>query len=279
MDNDGYTVDNDPRQRALEAFGRTGSKLAGNALEVGVNAARAMQNALFPDEFEYYALTLEIVNSKGESIEWLTFPVMPESITYDDQSVVNIQKTIGGIVAMDSSTYTPKTISLSGTFGRKFRLLLQPREVITKASEFSISDENSINVTSAKKRVEFDPRLKTGYGATKLLQRIMELSSSVDEEGQPYRMYLYLPPLGQNFLVKRNAFQLSQEVSSSNMMWRYSVQLTSIAPLENVVGADVIKKSLQNTLVISVLQRGAISAANTVSDSIRQLVGTRAGNQ
>lgn len=276
-EDDGYTVLDDPIHRAFEAAGRTGKKLVGDAKEIGISAARAMQNALYPNEFEYYAITLEIVDSNGATYEHMTFPVMPESIMYDDASVVNIQKTVGGVAATDTSSYVPKTISIQGTFGRKFRLLLNPKENITVQG--ILDNSRSFGQAQITRKVEFDPKMKSGYGATKLLQRIMELSSSLDEQNQPLRMFLYLPPLGQNFLVKKTAFTLSQDQASSNMMWRYSMQLTAIAPLETVISQEQINRSMQNNLIVNNLQKGGTAVVGTLVNALRQTFGTRVGDQ
>lgn len=270
------TVDYDPRQRAVESFGRTGRKLAGDALQVGVSSARAIQNSLFPNEFEYYALTLELVDSIGRTVDYLTFPVMPESLAYDDMKVANIQKTTGGITSIDNQSYTPKTISIQGTFGRRFKLLIQPRDVDTfKGAASRYDGKKGISI----RKTEFDSKLKSGFGATKILQRIMSESSQLDEFNEPHRLYLYVPVLGDNFLVKCTQFQLSQEKQMSNMLWRYTVQLTAIAPLDAVIDEKTLKKSLQRNLTIDNLQKLGTKTTNTIVSSLRQLVGTTAGNQ
>lgn len=270
----------DPRQRALEVSGRTGKKLLGNALEVGVSAARGMQNAIYPNEFEYYALTLELVNSVGATVEFLTFPVMPESMAYDDMKVANIQKTLGGISSIDNDSYTPKTVDINGTFGKRFKLLLKPSEKVTGFEQVDTSNfVRSFDAGQvAIKKPVFDERLKSGFGATKLLEKIISMSSLLDEYGEPYRLYLYNPVLGHNFVVKCTRFQLNMD-RSTNTMWRYTVQLTVIAPLDAVVEADVIKNSLQRNLKIDLMQKAGTEAGNTIVASLRSYLLTTPGNQ
>ena len=276
------TVDFDPRQYALESLGRTADKLAGNTLQVGVSAARAIQNSLFPSEFEYYALTLELVDSTGVTLEYLTFPVMPEQLTYDDMKVANVMKTIGGITAIDNQSYTPKVINIQGTFGKRFKLLIKPdikqTEEQLPSPKFTVQGESYGGSRVIKKPI-FDERLKSGYGATKLLDSILTASSKLDDYGEPVRLYLYLPPLGDNFLVKCTQFQLSQNRTANNGYWNYNCQLTVIAPLDAIVDAATLKKSLQRNLVIDNLQKLGTETMNTAASSLRQLLSTRPGNQ
>jgi hypothetical protein len=44
------------------------------------NVGKASVHALFPDEFELYLMALELTDSNGNLIDYLAFPVMPESI-------------------------------------------------------------------------------------------------------------------------------------------------------------------------------------------------------
>ena len=276
------TVDFDPRQRAIEAFGRSAGKLAGSAIEVGISSARSLQNSLYPDEFEYYALTLELVDSTGLTLEHLTFPVMPENITYDDMKVLNVQKTLGGVTATDNQSYTPKTIGIQGTFGRSFKLLIKPdikqKTVKLPSKEFSVQNQSFDGNKIIDKPI-FDERLKSGYGATKLLQKMIQASSKLDDYNEPVRLYLYMPTLGQNFLVGCSQFQLSMDRGSSNMMWKYNIQFTAIAPLEAVVDQDTIKKSLQQNLTVNSLQRAGTEAMNVAANTLREIFSTTPGNQ
>ena len=271
---------NDPRQRALELAGRTGKKLIGNTIQMGVSAARGLQSALFPEEFEYYALTLELVDSVGRTVEYLTFPVNPSSMSYDDMKVANVQKTVGGIISIDNDSFTPKLINIAGDFGKRFKLLLKPDK---KVAGFEDGDTSNFvrSFDAGQVAIEkpvFDPRLKSGYGTTKIFEKIIAMSSKLDEYGQPYRLYFYNPMLGHNWVVKCTKFTLSQDMSS-NMIWKYSVALTVIAPLDAVVSSEAIKKSMQRNLTVDVLQKGATNAANTIVSSMRSYLTTKPGNQ
>lgn len=224
---------------------------------------RAGAHTLFPNDFEYYAVTLELTDSKGRSIEYLTFTVSPDSISYDDQTLANIKKTFGGISSTDSNTNRPKRITMSGTFGRKIRLLTELNnsgsDQSTKDGVFSIAKEG----LQSKSRL-FNIRLKTGYGVTKILKSIVDKSSELDDYNEPMNLYLYLPILGENYLVKNNSFRLTQDVTSSNMLWRYMMDLTVLANLSEIRPQGGVGRSLVN----SVIQKGVGTLLNRVRKMI-----------
>lgn len=232
---------------------------------------KAGVNALYPNDFEYYAITLELTDSVGNTIEYLTFPVSPESISYNNVTLVNIKKSMSGISALDNETFQPRKIEMTGTFGRKFKILLNNELSLPKVID---AEDNTAkgqfdavrkNVMNVKKSV-FNPKLKTGYGTTKILESIVEKSKGVDQFNRSYRLFLYNPALGHNWLVKINSINLSMDRTSSNMMWQYNMQLTAIAPL------DRVKSTKKGTLIlatgISSLQSGLNALASNLLDGI-----------
>ena len=59
---------------------------------------------------------------------------MPNNLTDTNQPSVNIKKTAGGIVSLTNNNFTPTSISLQGTFGRKFRILFEaPTDLLSGA--------------------------------------------------------------------------------------------------------------------------------------------------
>lgn len=231
---------------------------------------KAGANALFPNDFEYYVVTLELVDSNDRTIEFLSFPVSPEVLTYDNVPVTTIKKTLGGVNSTSSSTFNPRQISLQGTFGRKFRLLIGSPNKNNILSPYSTQQGfwGSIErgVTSIKNAV-FDPKIKRGYGVTKLLEAIVEKSKGLDDKNEPMRLFFYNPALGHSFLVKPGPFQLSQNRDSSNMMWRYSLQLTAIAPLNRIESRNA-RTSLLKSTSIDALQ----GQANRTANELKQLI-------
>lgn len=216
---------------------------------------KAGVNAMFPNDFEYYALTIELVDSKGRTVMYLTFPVNPDSIVYDNVTVTSVKKTMGGTSTLDNETFVPKTISIQGTFGRKFKLLIAP-PILPDAN---INSNPGLQI----KELAFDPKLKTGYGVMKLLEKMIDRSSTLDQYNQPYRLYFYNPTLNHNFWVKATRHLIQQDKQSSNMLWKYDIQLTAIAPLDRIVELD--KGSLLLRTSLAALQ----SNLNKITKNLR----------
>lgn len=210
---------------------------------------RAAAHTLFPNEFEYYAVTLELTNSIGTTQEFLTFPVSPNNITYDDQTLVNIKKTFGGISATDSGTNRPKRITLTGSFGRKLRLLTGLNNHLGGTADGAYKSQIGEGLQIKTKILNVS--LKTGYGTTKILKSIVEKSAGIDEFDKPMNLYLYFPILGENYLVKVNSFRLFQDVQASNMIWKYALELTAIANLSETKAIVSLGRGVANDLIQS----------------------------
>jgi len=213
---------------------------------------------------------LELVDSNGKTIDYLTFPVPPEQMTYDDVKVANIKKTLGGVTSLDTETFIPVTLQMQGTFGRKFRIMLSPPHIsdvidAEKASIKGYFDKPGRGSVDIKTPV-FIPFVKTGYGAIKLLESMIDKSSGLGDDNKPLRLYLYNPALGHRFLVKANSLQISQDKNSSNMLWRYSLTLTAIAPLDRL--RELNSKSLLAITSIAALQTAATKLARDIKRSI-----------
>ena len=227
---------------------------------------KAGLNALYPNEFEYYAITLELTDSNGVTVDYLTFPISPDNIDSSSVPLTNIKKTMGGIVALGSATFVPLKISLGGTFGRKLKILVQPSSINSSESTNSGSygRDAQFNVTSAV----FNSKIKTGYGTIKLLESIIDKSRTLDKQGQPYRMFLYNPALGQNYLVVDGGLDFHQDYQSSNMVWKYTLQLTAISPLNAIMSEMSNSSSLTRTLKLNILQKSANLAANIIKRTV-----------
>lgn len=220
------------------------------------NAGRAVLSARYPNDFEYYAITLELVNSKGKTIEFLTFPVNPKSIDYNSQTITNIKQTLGGVTILDSEVFVPRKYVLTGTFGRKFRLLLSDMSR-TESAKGYFSDDKSVKTSV------LNAKFKTGYGATKILEAIKEKSTKLDEYNQPHLLFLYNPSLNHNYLVRINQFQLRQDESQSNMLWNYTLSMTAIAPLDRII-IDDNKRSLKSAVAMRILNQSINQLTNVV---------------
>jgi len=230
---------------------------------------RAGVHALFPNDFEFYMIMLELVDSIGKTIDFLAFPVAPEKLNYEDPRLVNIKKSLGGISSLDTETFAPKTITMSGTFGRKFKLLIgkptTSAENNAKSSDSGFFEKEISEGLNIKRQV-FDPKYKTGYGVLKILESIVNKSSGLDLNGEPYRLYLYNPSLNHSFLVKINKFTMSQDKNNSNMMWRYDLMMTAIAPIQSL--RDKAKEELSDLMDSAKLKVKSLKAARQIKNQV-----------
>ena len=222
-------------------------------------AGKAAANALWPEDFESYLLSLELVDSNDSMVDFLTFPVMPDNISEDESNINNIKKTARGITSLSNSTFIPRNITISGTFGRKFRFLVGRSRIL---------DFTGITASGSKQKV-FSNTLKTGYGVTKALESILKKSRRLDNKGNPYRLYLYNAAFGTNYLVKYSTKNFNQSLDS-NMIWNYSITFKAIAPLTALRSR---KKIIQSLLVLTgkqMLSEGLNATARATRQFLRR---------
>jgi hypothetical protein len=228
-------------------------------LNIVKTVGKAAANTLFPNDIEYYIITIELVDSKGNTIDYLTLPVNPDLFTYDDHSLVSIRKTLGGVTSLNTSSFAPKTIVMSGSFGRSFKLLLAP------AFE---NGGNDLSTGLSLKTNFLNPSFKSGYGTIKKLESILVKSKELDIYNEPHSLYLYLPLSGHNFVVEYTDFSLRQDSASANMIWKYNVKFTAVAPLTQLRTGNSKLKSVANSTGINVIQRKANSLLGSIKKSI-----------
>lgn len=214
--------------------------------------------ALFPNDFEVYMMGLELVNSDGDTEEYFLFPVMPKNISKSEPELTNLKKTAGGISILSTTTFVPETISISGDFGRTFKVLLGNTWLDFKALAIdTVKDVKSISKNRVARVLNpFSKTIKTGYGCTKILQGMLKKSVTVDDNGQPYRLYFHNPTLGEAHLVEKESFSLNMDENGSNMIWQYQMSVTTIAPIEDIRPQKRVS-SLQQAMLIGKVQQGA----------------------
>lgn len=195
-------------------------------------------NALFPNDFEYYFVALELVDSKQRTIEYLLFPVLPDSITETKSELTNIKKSAGGITSITTPSFVPRDIMMKGTFGRQFKFMLGAVDFTFAGIRFStvggVFTKEDMYSKSVLKNIPFSPQIKTGYGVIKLLEAIIDKATALDDSNKPMNLYLYNLTLGNNYLVEPRLLTFSQDKSTNNTFWNYDLTLTAIAPLSAV---------------------------------------------
>lgn len=231
---------------------------------------RAGLHALFPKDFEAYFISFELTDSRGRVIDFLTFPVAPEQVSESQPKITNIKKTAGGVTAISSETFVPTQIQIQGTFGRRLRFMIGQTQIDAAALAFSTQGgkfnkeglfQNGLSVAFPN----FSVQVKTGYGVIKILEAMIMKSDSLDSDNNPHRLFFYNSILGNNYLVKVNNFTHSQ-TQDQNMIPRYNLQMTSIAPLEYV--RDNPQKALTKTMTFGVLNKAMDNVAKNVKSVI-----------
>ena len=202
-----------------------------NAHSVADSMGRAGLHALAPDQFEYYMCSFELLNSQGATVAFMNFPVMPNSISETESKILDISKTNAGIITMFNSSFTPKDISIQGTFGRKFRLIAGSKDIPpTEEQKTIISIMNgNLGFSSFGEEV----RVKTGFGLMNMLRRIIAKTTETDDYGMPYVLLFNNYALNSSYAVEVLQSSFNQSVES-NMMWFYSVEMKAVAPASEV---------------------------------------------
>lgn len=246
--------------------------------ELTLNIGRAAVNTLFPYDFEYYAISLELATWDNETIDFFTFPVMPKSIQKSENTRINVKKTSNAVSVINNNSFIPHDISIKGDFGRNFKILLSRSIALTfKGLKYS-RESGKFTPESFEEGVlsglppQFSPGIKTGYGCVKILQSMIDKSRGEDDKGRPFKLFLYNPTLGENYIVvpTNNPLILNQDENNNNMIWAYTLNLTAIAPLDLSFNKKDIKTSLVNILKSNSIQNSVTKSASGASNFIRK---------
>lgn len=207
-----------------------------------------------PDDFEFYMMAFELVDSDDRVSDTFIFPINPDNISISQTNNVKISRTAGGLSVLNDNRFIPFDISLNGNFGRRLKLLLGRKKEV-----------NAIGFYNSK---EFDTNVKTGYGCCKILENILKKSRLSDSKGNPMRLFFYNLAFNTNYLVEFTNYSFSQNVSQ-NTIWSYSLSLKAIADVRDV--REDNDKSFKTLLDASFLQKTGDSAVrftnNLVNDA------------
>lgn len=184
-----------------------------------MTVGKAAVHTIIPDDYEYYLCSLELYDSTHDKVGYISFVVMPDQISENHTPIQNIVKTHGGIVTVINPTFAPIDINLSGTFGRKWRLVSNykdPTEV-----------QNGFMNLNFGKTWDMKVGVKSGYGLTKVLEKILKKSNDLDTLAKPYTLVFNNYAFNTSYIVNAMNFNFSQSVEQ-NMMWMYSVVLRAV---------------------------------------------------
>ncbi len=228
--------------------------------QMAQDLGRGVLHQIYPNDFEYYMLALELVDGANNTIDYFVFPVMPSAIVKSENKRINVKKAYKSTLVLTSTAFVPQDITIRGNFGRSFKILVGTKEAL-KGVAFSFSTKSGVyELAQLPNQVlqmpvhQFHSSIKTGYGAIKILQAIIHKSDGSDQQG-PYRLYLYNFALGESYLVVAppKALVFEQNDAQTNMIWNYTLNLTIIAPLEQI-RSSLLPSSNQRLLESSVIQ-------------------------
>jgi hypothetical protein len=252
------------------------SDISGNQFAQAEVKGKAYINSQFPDEVEYYACAVELVDSSGNTQEFFSFPVLPSSMSEAFQNIATIKKTNSGVVVNKNDSFIPFNLNITGDFGRRFRSITSDSAVKAIAGNNN-ADQNAIAIATqttgnynAQGLPVFDADNKTGYGSTKILERIMRRSLTVDSNNKPFNLYFYNLAFNSAYNVEVQNFTFSQS-KDKNMIWSYNIAFRALC-LASTTNSNV-KSSLSDLRSVS-----AIMNEGSQQSSIIGIINTSTNN-
>lgn len=263
----------------------SGSFYTQQALNLVKNVGLQALSTALPREFEWYMIAIELADFKGNTIDYLTFPIMPNSLAKVEQNRNTLKKSMSGVTVLSNSSLALGELILQGNFGRGFKILVGVggKEETSTGYAYSIANQKTslyslnsgkngnIEKVNSVKSINinigaFDSSVKTGYGVVKVLQAILDKSVGTDNNGKPFRLFFYNLAFGESYqvIVPPNGVRFYQDMSN-NMIWCYDLRFTIVAPLEAV---SVAKNKQWLQLASSAIQGGVDVAASAVEDGI-----------
>lgn len=208
----------------------------------------------YPRDFEYYMCALELVDENDDTVDYFMFPVMPSSISKTETEATSIQTSFAGITIFNKQGFTPDELNIQGDFGRALKLLSWEEDGYYKGIGLTIEDgyytSDQVNSNFQDIKRGFMSGVKTGFGCIKILQSIIHKAKAHSQTGITYKLYFDNLAMGESYLVVPTKAPLvfSQDVQSSNMIWRYQLSLLIIADLKDVLAEQTKKKSMKSDL-------------------------------
>lgn len=233
-----------------------GTNVTQQLIDTALNVGKAAVHAAMPDDFEYYLCSLELVNHKDERKGFLSFSVMPEQISESYSPIQTMIKTHNAVVTLFNDSFAPVDINISGTFGRKIRLLLNYKDPWTRTGNKQFLTLNFGKVAGV------DSGVKTGYGMTKILQHILDSATKTEiETGKPYFLKFYNYALNTAYIVDVVNYTIHQSMGN-NMMWNYQMTLRAVAPLYSFSNIGNKMKNLLPEVASNSIANGVTNIVN-----------------
>lgn len=200
-----------------------GNNIINQTMNTALEFGKSAVHALAPDDYEYYLCSLELYNTDWERKGFLSFVVMPDQYSESRTPIQTIVKTHNGIVTTYNPSFSPIDINLSGTFGRRFRLLSNFQDPAKNSGGF-------LNLNLGSFLGGGNIGVKSGYGLSKILHHILECSISGDVTRDNRAFFLILNNYSFNTSYVVNVINYSfQQNIGQNMMWYYNLGLRAVS--------------------------------------------------
>jgi hypothetical protein len=212
-------------KKAVQMFTENLDPIAGEKEASG----REYMFTKYPNDFEYYAIAFELINSLNRVADFFSFPVMPENMRISSHPMNTVRKTMSGTVVSNNPTFISSDIKLQGNFGRKFKRL-KVDSIITGDAGPTVGEAGkAITEETVTVGQEFDREWKTGYGCTKILEALLKKVSQLDPNGGAYRLFFYNLAFNESHLVEVMDFDFNIN-KDLNRIWSYDISLKTLGP-------------------------------------------------
>lgn len=226
---------------------------------------RSALSYMYPKDFEFYLCAFELMEGRNV-VDYFVFPIQPSSIQKTEPNRTNIKTSLSGVTVLKNDAFIPQEVSIKGNFGRNFKILQM--QGVAFSNNVEIDKERGLTFNSQN----FSYGVKTGFGATKILQKIIQKSNETTSTGQMRQLHFYNLALGESYLVtvQPNGLTLSQ-TQDMNMIWQYSLSMSILAPLSEVMTSYFSEKRNQDIMMKGVLQKSVNIVARDLATFINKV--------
>jgi hypothetical protein len=174
---------------------------------------------------------------------------------------------MSSINVLKNSSPVPQELVLKGNFGRNFKIMTMQGVAFSGSGVYESTNQRSGALSINK--AEFSTGIKTGYGAIKLLQRILKRSNELTEYGESLQLFFYNLAFGESYLVTIPPSGVTfSQTQDQNMIWQYSINLTILAPL-----SEVLFQNQMNSKSMNLVGRNAVqSSLNVVAKNVTRMI-------
>jgi len=216
---------------------------------------KALIHSQYPDEYAYAMCAFELTNYSGETLDLLAFPVMPSQISDSQSNAIDIKKTASGVVVHYNPTFVPHDLSISGNFGRSFKLMVGRKDF--QGSAFRVKPDF----------LDYSFNIKTGYGISKVLESIIDRAYETDDQGRSNLLFFHNAMRNANYIVEvtNKKFNLSQNKLD---IVDYSITMKAVAPASALMDTSS-PSSLRNRMTPDLIRRASNAGVGALTRIVK----------